>query len=86
MYFFNLNLIINRILFEWICRFNPRHGESGYLAGAGDSNEGIFMLLKHIKNDKEVFFYQERLKELSRLLTGVTLETELRYLFCLDID
>ena len=35
------------------------------------------MLLKHIKNDKEVLFYQERLKELSRLLTGVTLETEL---------
>ena len=67
---------------EWACRYDPKRGDSGYLKGVGDTQEGVFVLLKHFKEEKEASYYEDRIKDMASLLKSeIRVRTELRYRF-----
>ena len=67
---------------EWVCRFDPKRGDSGYLTGVGNTQEGVYVLLKYFKEEKEANYYADRIKDWASLLTpGILLRAELRYSF-----
>ena len=67
---------------EWACRYDPKRGDNGYLKGVGDTQEGVFLLLKHYKEEKEASYCEDRIKEMASLLKSeIRIRTELRYSF-----